>query len=122
MMLLDSDIWIDFLRGSKDAEGFIISNMDTISFSAISEAELLSGRSCSDPKNAERIMHLLAQFEKIPVDNPMVQLAGMIRRAHDIALPDAMIAASAISTDATLVTRNIKDYRSIEGLELKKPY
>lgn len=122
MMLIDSDVWIDFLRGAKAAEDFIVKNVDSISFSVISEGELLSGRSCSDPKTAERIMHLLAQFEKVPVDNPMVQLAGMLRRAHGIALPDALIAASAISTDAVLVTRNVKHYQGIEGLELKRPY
>lgn len=37
-------------------------------------------------------------------------------------LPDAVIAASAIFLNATLVTQNIKDFEGIEGLFLLNPF
>jgi predicted nucleic acid-binding protein len=39
-----------------------------------------------------------------------------IRKAHKIKLPDAIIAATALAYDFTLLTRNVKDFKHIEGL------
>lgn len=44
-----------------------------------------------------------------------------IRKKHPIKLPDAIIAASAISTNAILVTRNTEDFVKIAGLKLLNP-
>lgn len=41
-----------------------------------------------------------------------------MRRLHRLKLADAVVAASAISTHSTLVTRNIRDFKNIPGLKL----
>ncbi|MEM3126834.1 MAG: type II toxin-antitoxin system VapC family toxin [Candidatus Woesearchaeota archaeon] len=122
MMLIDSDIFIDFFRGVNEAVLLINKYADDIIFSSITEAELLAGKTCNDPEERERLFHVLAQFEKIPVDNPLVQTAGDMRRKYGLALPDAIIAASAVITDSTLITRNIKNFEIIKELKVKKPY
>ena len=122
MKLVDTDIFIDFFQGVPEAVMFFHDNFDHIFFSAITEAELLSGKVCDDPREEEKVIHILAQFEKIPVDNPLVQVAGKIRRKYKVELPDALIAASAFSYNLVLVTRNIDDFRKIQELEIKKPY
>lgn len=61
-------------------------------------------------------------FVEIPIDNPLVQIAGDFRRNYKIAMPDALIAASAFSANAVLVTRNVRDFEKIEGLKLQVPY
>jgi len=43
-------------------------------------------------------------------------------KAHKIKLPDAVIAATALVNDLTLVTRNVSDFKSIENLELNNPW
>ncbi|MBI4439867.1 type II toxin-antitoxin system VapC family toxin [Candidatus Woesearchaeota archaeon] len=122
MKLLDTDIFIDFFRGVPEAEEYIAENIDEIVFSAISEAELLSGKICNDQTEREKVFHLLSQFDKIPVGNPLVQIAGDIRRNHNISLPDAIIAASAAVNSATLVTRNLKHFKGIDKLKVEDPY
>ncbi len=122
MILVDTDVLIDFLRGLPASKAFIMENKDEISFSAITEAELLSGKKCDDAREKERTIHLLSFFEKVPVDNPLVQIAGDLRRKYGIETPDSIIAASALYTDATLVTRNIKHFERLPGLKVKKPY
>jgi len=41
--------------------------------------------------------------------------------SHKLSLPDALIAATAISHDLELYTLNIKDFRFITGLNLHRP-
>jgi len=120
--LLDTDIFIDFFRGFNEAKNFIKGYMEEIVFSAISETELLSGKECNDPNDKERILHILSKFKKVAVDNPITIFAGDIRRIYGLEVPDAILAASAMSTGSILVTRNIKDFKNIKGLKIHKPY
>lgn len=122
MRILDTDIFIDFFRGVAHATDYILQYKGEIAFSAITEAELLSGNVCEKFQEREKVFHLLSQFEKIPVDNPLVQTAAELRRGIGLELPDAIIAATALTTDATLITRNIKDFQKIKGLKIEKPY
>ncbi len=122
MKLVDTSVFIDFFRGFKDAKEFFIKNADEIIFSSITEAELLSGSYCSDRSEEEKVLHFLAQFDKIPVDNPLVQTAAKFRREFKMLLPDALIAASAFYSGATLITSNIRDFQKITNLKTEKPY
>lgn len=122
MKVVDTDIFIDFFRGLESAVEFFNEGLDEIAFSAITEAELLSGKDCEDGSKKEKVLHVLSQFEKIAVDNPLVQIAGEFRRKYGLLLPDALIAASAFLLNAPLVTRNLKDFQNIPVIKLEKPY
>lgn len=41
--------------------------------------------------------------------------------SHNLNLPDALIAATALSHDVQLYTLNLKDFRFIPGLNLYRP-
>jgi predicted nucleic acid-binding protein len=41
-----------------------------------------------------------------------------IRKSKRIHLPDAIIAATSLARDFTLITRNISDFKGIEGLKI----
>lgn len=122
MKLVDSDIFIDLFRGLNDAKNFFKESGMDIVFSSITEAELLSGNECNDPQKHERALHVLSQFPKIPADNPLVQVAGDIRRVYGLEVPDAIIAASAYVTNSILVTRNVKDFERVKEIKVEKPY
>ncbi|MBI2109708.1 PIN domain-containing protein [Candidatus Woesearchaeota archaeon] len=93
-----------------------------IIFSAISETELLAGQICNELAEKERVFHVLSRFKKLPAGNPIVRIAGDFRRKYGLMIPDSIIAASAIATDSTLITRNIKDFEKIPKLKIQKPY
>ena|SRR3989338_5260293 len=122
MKLVDTDVFIDFFRGVEKSIEFIGANKNSIVFCAVTEAELLSGKECNDAKQREVVLHFLSQFEKIPVDNSNVQIAGYFRRKYGLELADAIIASTAISTDSELVTRNVKDFQKVKELKVQKPY
>ena len=119
--VVDTDIFIDFLRGKKAAVHFFEKERDVV-FCAITESELLCGEECSDHSVKERLLHFLGQFEKVPVDNPLVIVAADIRRETGILLPDAIIAATALQKQIPLVSRNRKDFGRVPGLIVDIPY
>lgn len=57
---------------------------------------------------------------KLP-DSGKIFIDGIIKISL-IKLPDAIIAATAISQQSTLITRNISDFRTIKKLEILNPH
>lgn len=86
--------------------------------SVISELELLSLSSLSQSEFYE-IGRLIRRLTTIPVDARIARIASTIRRRIHIKTPDAAIAATALFTGTTLVTRNVKDFENIPGLSIQ---
>ncbi len=120
-IVIDTDILIDLIKGVKSSRQFIESQ-DEICFSAITELELVSGKKCDDGAEREKVLSLLSSFTKIDVGNQIALLGGDIRRKSGISAQDAVIAATAISLNSELASRNKKDFSRVAGLKLKIPY
>jgi len=56
------------------------------------------------------------------LDNNIVPLTIEICKQHRIKLPDAVIAATAIFHNLTLLTQNIDDFKNISGLSYRNPW
>jgi predicted nucleic acid-binding protein len=56
------------------------------------------------------------------LDNATADKSIEIRKAHKIKLPDAIIAATALIHNLILITRNISDFKNIEGLRVINRY
>ncbi|QTA83241.1 PIN domain-containing protein [Desulfonema limicola] len=52
------------------------------------------------------------------ISDKAVELIKQYRLSHGLAMPDAMIAATAIILDKEFITKNQRDYRFIKGLKL----
>ena len=70
----------------------------------------------------QKISNLLKNFSEVGIDSKTVDHAIIIRKAVRIKIPDAIIAASAILTESSLVTRNTDDFKGISGLIIVNPY
>lgn len=109
-LLVDTDIFIDHLRGANELRA----GQHRLHFSVITRAELVAGNSAT-----HAITTLLAPFREVPVDRAVAERAGRIRRESGTRLPDALIAASALEHGLSLVTRNVKDFSNIRQLRMK---
>lgn len=58
----------------------------------------------------------------IELEQPIKLKTADIRKVHRIKLPDAIIAATAIVYDLTLISRNVVDFSNINGLKIINPW
>lgn len=68
-------------------------------------------------------MYTFMEFAKIlAIDEQTVEKTISLRQIKKITLGDAIIAATALVHDLTLITHNISDFKNIDGLKVIDPY
>jgi hypothetical protein len=110
-ILVDTDVFIDHLRGARQLDP----GRHRLHYSVITRAELFAGHTASN-----LVTTILAPFREIPVDRTVAERAGRIRREKSIRLPDALIAATAIEHNLGLATRNRSDFQPVRSLHLRE--
>ena len=58
----------------------------------------------------------------IEIDKDIIDSCIELRKTSNIKLPDAIIAATALVKNLTIITNNEKDFENIEGLKFVNPY
>ncbi|MEG4117310.1 PIN domain-containing protein [Microcoleus sp. N9_B4] len=53
-----------------------------------------------------------------PSSEQFIELMAQYSLSHKLTIPDAMIAATALTHNISLYTLNLKDFRFIEGLQI----
>ena len=108
--LLDTNALI-YLQKSKIANGLPVG---WYAYSVISEIELLSWPQMQ-PEHERVWRGLLAPLYRVELDAAVREMAIRLRRERRLKLPDAVIAASALVLDATLLT-NDQQLLALPGL------
>ena len=120
--LIDTDVLIEYLRGSEQAAKFLEGLDGDLLISAISVAELFSG--ARGPEELAALDQFMLAFEVIPVDERLARQGGTLRQeyhtSHGVGLADALIAASAMASGAELLTFNKRHYPMLENV--RAPY
>lgn len=66
-----------------------------------------------------RIETALSMMHVMPLTSSLARIAGDLRRLYPrLATPDSGIAATAMFTTSTLITRNVRDFEQIDGLSV----
>lgn len=86
-------------------------------YSVISEIELLSWPEIL-PTQERDLRELLTDFRRIEVDAAVREITIRLRREHRLKLPDALIAASALVLDATLLSNDLR-LGNVSGLRCR---
>lgn len=127
MICLDSDFLISLLRGDKDAEHVAkeLEISSRLATTPINYFEILSGALLSSKADfhAEQARQLLLRLELLNFGKNEAELISTIhskavKKGRPIPLKDLFIGSIALSSNATLVTRNTKDFSRIPGLKL----
>ena len=122
MILVDTNIVIDFLRGSPEPVAWLNALEERPAISAISLLELYAGaRSQRDERDINSVRQ---QLTCLPIEEEIGERAGSImrhfRKSHGIDIPDAIIAATAEHHGLRLATLNVKHFPMFP--KLKRAY
>jgi hypothetical protein len=119
--LLDTTVAIDHLRGAESAVELLRSLIDeeeTVAASEVVRFELLAG---VRGEELDALEHFFSALSWIPVDEPIARTAGLLARKHrqaDSGIDDVdyIIAATALVTDAELLTTNVRHFPMVADL------
>ncbi|UMQ53433.1 type II toxin-antitoxin system VapC family toxin [Leptospira interrogans] len=119
--LLDTNVVIDQLANElpPPAANFIDNLLPAIS--VVSKIELLGWHKASK-KDIEHIQAFISLAYVLPLEENIVQETILLRQTFKIKTPDAIIAATAIVHNLTLVSRNTDDFNSISKLKVIDPW
>ena len=118
-MLLDTNIVIELFKGNLRVSAFF-REQNVLSVCSVSVMELYYG--ALDKRELNSIQQALRAFLIVHIDEEIsaeaVALIAKYAKSHGLAIPDSIIAATAIIKQMPLCTLNLKDFRYIAGLEL----
>ena len=128
-LLIDTGPLIDLERGTSDLGALAARTGERPLFlAAVTAAELLHGvhRADSAVRRGRRerfVEWVLDRIPTLPFDLEVARLyaqlwADQIKQGPRIGTHDTMIAATALAHGLTVLTLNVKDFQSIEGLDV----
>lgn len=123
MIILDTDILINYFRGKHTAADFI-SEQARIAITSVNYMELLQGI-----RNKNELQQIRVQLQAWRC--PIIQMSREISflasfylekwaLSHGMNMADALIAATAVRKNASLASANIEHYHFIPDLKLIK--
>ena len=104
--LFDTNILIDHLNGIPQARKEL-SLYDRWAISIIGWMEVMAG---TDDQTEGPTRRFLSNFDVLPIDASVAELAVTLRKGRKLKLPDAIIQATASANSLLRVTRNEKDF------------
>jgi predicted nucleic acid-binding protein len=89
--------------------------------SAVSYMETL-GWYRATPSQIQILQTFMNSAIVLPINQPVIEKTIFIRQQKRIGLGDAIIAATAMVYDMTVVTRNVADFKPISDLKILNPW
>ena len=122
MYLLDTNVVIDFCNAKLPITAKQLFSDIEPKISVITHIEIFSSAKTNEKENLA--LQDFIQFATVynHLDLDVVEETIQIRQLYKTKLPDAIIAATALVNNCTLVSRNISDFKNIAGLKVIDPY
>lgn len=123
MILCDTNIIIEILKGNKRTINIIESiGLENIAISSVTVMELYFG--ALNKRELNKIKKHLQALNIVHFDTDIsesaIKLIERFSKSHGLQIPDAIIAATAMTSEIKLFTFNLKDFKYIDGLKLIK--
>ena len=125
MLLVDSDVLVDFLRFHEPAvEWFKSIAEDEIGLPGFVAMELIQG--CKNQHELRRVQKQVANMTLVwPTQADCTRAYQNFSDywlSHSLGFVDALIAQTAVGANLTIATFNVKHYRVIENSRTVQPY
>jgi len=122
MIFIDTNVIINYFKAEAKAINFFekYKNKENFGISIITKIELTSYPNLTE-EELLKIEEFLKEFIIIPVDENIASICSYLRRKYKMKLGDAIIAATAIYYNSSLLTFNIRDFKKIKELKIISP-
>ncbi|MEP7079596.1 MAG: type II toxin-antitoxin system VapC family toxin [Ginsengibacter sp.] len=121
--LVDTNALIDYLGNKLPASGLNFMNgvIDVVpNISVISKIEVLGFN--TSVEHYKTLSDFINDATVFDLSVSVVEMSIEIRRKYKTKLPDAIIAATALVHALVLISRNISDFKNIDGLKVIDPH
>jgi predicted nucleic acid-binding protein len=122
-MLVDTDVLIWHLRGYSQATQRL-DRLPNLTISAITWLELLQGMRSRDEMLAVQKSFAKRNAERLPLTPAITERAVTLMEdltlSHGLQLGDALIAATALEHDLSVLTSNAKHFGAVSGLKVER--
>ncbi|MEO5500693.1 MAG: type II toxin-antitoxin system VapC family toxin [Ginsengibacter sp.] len=121
--LVDTNALIDYLGNKLPASGLNFMNgvIDVVpNISVISKIEVLGFN--TSVEHYKTLSDFINDATVFDLSGSVVEMSIEIRRKYKTKLPDAIIAATALVHALVLISRNISDFKNIDGLKVIDPH
>ena len=121
--LIDTNVICDYLSNAIPADGqkFMDAVVNAIpNISVITQIELLCWNTNEITK--QNIRNFITECNIYAISNEVIEHCVIIRKLKKIKTPDAIIAATALCNNFTILSRNISDFKNIKGLKHSNPW
>jgi len=119
--LMDTNVIVDYLGNKLPLAGAsFIDNLPGV-ISVITRIEILGWYNATSEQLA-KLQPFIQNAFIYSLTERHIEHTILLRQKHRIKLPDAIIAATAIVEQLTLITRNSDDFKNIDGLKLLNPW
>ena len=119
--LADTNIFVAIFKGDLKLKESVEKSAPAIN--TIVYLELIQGAKSNG--EVREIDKYLTRFDLIHFDRAIsslsIRLVRNYSKSHGLMLPDAVIAATCIENNLSLITFNLKDFTFIDGLSLSEP-
>jgi len=120
MILLDTNILIEILKGNEKTIQKVQSFSEELAISSITVMELYYGAINKTELNKLEKFTSLFQIIQLneKISKTAVQLVKSYAKSHTLDIPDSLIASTCLISDCRLFTYNLKDFKYIDGMKL----
>lgn len=115
--LLDSNVIICISKGDAELVRIIDTATNYFAVSVITYMEVL-GYNFQNQCELEMVQEIFNLMDLLYLDEAVADRAIDIRKIKKIKLPDAIIAATALELELTLITANYHDFKNLPQLKL----
>jgi predicted nucleic acid-binding protein len=119
--LIDTNIVIAALGDKLPPKGGRFIKEIPSAISVISQIELL-GWAGASPEELTVLNNYIERSLVYPLTPAIINQCIILRREIKIKIPDAIIAATALVEGLLLLTRNVDDFKNVNGLEIVNPF
>ena len=122
MYTIDTNILIYHINGDRKIARFFLTQFErdiSLFLPTIAVVEFFAFPTVP-PEVRAAFESLLPHFRLVSLDYPLSLAAGKLRSDYRLKLGDSVIAATALATGTSLVTRNVRDFKKIPELKIMK--